>query len=98
MHLANWMASAIIFAGLTMVVNAVPVAQKAIGVDKGKQKLKVEIKNAKVTINGKVVPLPGDLSAFEKVLGKPSGSIIDPVSDKNRYVSGMHWESGAARM
>ena len=50
------------------------------------KKLKVEIAKAKVTVNGKALPIPGELADFEKAFGKPSGTVKDPVSDKNQYV------------
>ena len=50
------------------------------------KKLKVEVAKAKVTINGQAVAIPGELAAFEKAFGKPSGTIKDPVSDTNKYI------------
>jgi hypothetical protein len=51
-----------------------------------KNKLKVEIAKAKISINGTVVAIPGQLAVLEKALGKPSGTADDPVHDKNKYV------------
>ena len=42
--------------------------------DDSKKTMKVEITKGKLTINGTVVPLFGELAGFEKVLGKPSGT------------------------
>lgn len=50
------------------------------------KKLKIEVAKAKVTINGQAVAIPGELAAFEKAFGKPSGTAKDPVSETNRYI------------
>lgn len=52
----------------------------------GKSKLKIEIAMGKLSVNGKVVPIPGELSEFEKAFGKPSGITQDPVSDTHQYI------------
>jgi hypothetical protein len=54
--------------------------------DDPKNKMKVEISKGKVTIDGKELAIPADLTTFEKAFGKASGSVIDPVSDTNKYV------------
>lgn len=58
------------------------------------KKLKVEVAKAKVTINGQAVAIPGELAAFEKAFGKPSGTIKDPVSDTNKYI---YWKDLGVR-
>ena len=54
--------------------------------DDPKNRMKVEISKGKVAIDGKELAIPADLAAVEKAFGKASGSVIDPVSDANRYV------------
>jgi hypothetical protein len=51
-----------------------------------KNKLKIEIAKAKVSVNGTTVAIPAEPAVLEKLFGKPSGSIDDPVSDSNKYV------------
>ena len=58
----------------------------SLGADDPKNKMKVEVAKGKVKINGNELAIPGDLAAFEKAFGKPSGSIKDPVSDTNKYI------------
>lgn len=68
-----------------LIAAAVGIASAADPKVDGK-KLKVEIAKAKVTVNGKALPIPGELADFEKAFGKPSGTVKDPVNDKNQYV------------
>jgi hypothetical protein len=51
-----------------------------------KNKLKIEIAKAKVSVNGTAVAIPAELAVFEKVFGKPSGTADAPLSDSNKYV------------
>jgi hypothetical protein len=51
-----------------------------------KNKLKVEIAKGKLSINGKELAVPGELPAYEKAFGKPSGIVEDPVDKDNKYI------------
>jgi hypothetical protein len=55
-----------------------------------KKSPRVEIAKNKVSINGTDIPLPCELAPFEKALGKPSGTVDDPVSKSSEYV---YWNS-----
>ncbi len=51
-----------------------------------KSKLRVEIANGRVTVNGKPLEVPTDLAGLKKVFGKSSGSSTDPnIKDERRF-------------
>jgi len=72
------------------LTGAVIVGSVSAQAPKDDKKLKVEIAKEKLSINGKELAVPGDLSDYEKAFGKPSGTIEDPIAKDRKYI---YWNS-----